>query len=197
MPCDGSVVDEAGNVYRLKCPFELKCDDYITFNYVTGRHVWHGDKCGKDSSWSSWPHRNGSATVEEYHFPECAFNIHCRSCYRCDTVPVQLQFCEWVESYSYFTINDIPFNKTVVSLTVNRLWRNESGIFIRIVNWLYMQDTAFNYSCKITNPRPSCWGDPNFVGINDVRGMPLISSCKILVKFPAHIIGAGIDFCTS
>jgi hypothetical protein len=33
--------------------------------------------------------------------------------------------------------------------------------------------------------------------MNDVSGMPLISSCKTLVKLPAHIIGAGIDFCTS
>jgi hypothetical protein len=35
------------------------------------------------------------------------------------------------------------------------------------------------------------------VGINDVRGMPLISSCKSLVKLPAHIIGVSIDFCKS
>jgi hypothetical protein len=33
--------------------------------------------------------------------------------------------------------------------------------------------------------------------MNDVSGMPLISSCKSLVKLPAHIIGAGIDFCKS
>jgi hypothetical protein len=39
MPCDGSVVDELGNVYRLKGPFELKCDEYTTFNYVTNRHT--------------------------------------------------------------------------------------------------------------------------------------------------------------
>jgi hypothetical protein len=37
------------------------------------------------------------------------------------TVPVQLQLCEWVESYSYFTINDINLNETVVSLTSNLL----------------------------------------------------------------------------
>jgi hypothetical protein len=67
MPYDGSVVDDLGNVYSLKGPFELKCDDYITFNYVTGLHVWHGDKCCKDPSFPNWPHRNGSATVEEYH----------------------------------------------------------------------------------------------------------------------------------
>jgi hypothetical protein len=35
MPCDGSVIDEAGNVYRLKGPFELKCGDFVTFNYTT------------------------------------------------------------------------------------------------------------------------------------------------------------------
>jgi hypothetical protein len=204
MPCDGSVVDEAGNVYRLKGPFELKCDDYITFNYVTGCHVWHGDKCSKDPSWPSWPHRNGSATAEEYHFPECGFNIHCRFCHICDTMPIQLQLYDWVETSSYFTINDIPLNQTVVSLTVNpstdakySLWRNESGIFIRTANWLYMQDTVFNYLCKITNPRPSCWANPNFVGMNDVSGMPLISSCKTLVKLPAHIIGADVNFCMS
>jgi hypothetical protein len=117
-------------------------------------------------------------------------------------VPVQHQLCEWVESYSYFTINDIPLNETVVFLTVNSstdakygLWRNESRIFICTANWLYMQDMVFNYSCKITNPRPPCWADPNFVEMNDVSGMLLISSRKTLVKLPAHIIGAGIDFC--
>jgi hypothetical protein len=70
MPCDGSVVDELGNFYRSKGPFELKCDDFITFNYVTGRHVWHGDKYCKDPSFPNWTHRNGSLTVEEYHFPK-------------------------------------------------------------------------------------------------------------------------------
>jgi hypothetical protein len=39
MPCDGSVVDEAGNVYRLKGPFELKCGDIVTFNYTINRKV--------------------------------------------------------------------------------------------------------------------------------------------------------------
>jgi hypothetical protein len=33
--------------------------------------------------------------------------------------------------------------------------------------------------------------------MNDVSGMPLISSCKTLVKLPSHIIGADVDFCTS
>jgi hypothetical protein len=33
--------------------------------------------------------------------------------------------------------------------------------------------------------------------MKDVSGMPLISSCKTLVKLPAHIIGADVDFCTS
>jgi hypothetical protein len=37
----------------------------------------------------------------------------------------------------------------------------------------------------------------SFFTINDVSGMPLIFSCKSLVKLPAHIIGAGIHFCKS
>jgi hypothetical protein len=93
-------------------------------------------------------------------------------------VPIQLQLCEWVETSSYFTINDINLNETVVSLTVNPstdakygLLRNESGIFIRTANWLYTQDSTFNYSCKITNPRPPCWANPNFVEMNYVSGI--------------------------
>jgi hypothetical protein len=33
--------------------------------------------------------------------------------------------------------------------------------------------------------------------MNDVSAMPLISSCNTLVKLPAHIIGADVDFFTS
>jgi hypothetical protein len=32
MPCDGSVIDEAGNVYHLKGPFELQCGDIQLHN---------------------------------------------------------------------------------------------------------------------------------------------------------------------
>jgi hypothetical protein len=92
----------------------------------------------------------------------------------------------------------------MVSLSINPtadakygFWRNKSGIFIRTADWLFMQDTTFNYSCSVINPNSPCYTNHNFVGMNDVSGMPLISSCKTLVKLPAHIIGAGIDFCNS
>jgi hypothetical protein len=111
---------------------------------------------------------------------------------------------EWVETESYLKINDIRLNETVVSLTINPstdakygFWRNESRIFICTDDWLFMQDTAFNYSCSVTNPNPPYYTNHNFVGMNDVTSIPLISSCKSLVKLPAHIIGEGIDFCKS
>jgi hypothetical protein len=92
----------------------------------------------------------------------------------------------------------------VVSLTINPstdakygFWRNESGIFNRTADWLFMQNTAFNYSCAVTNTNPPCYTNHNFVDMNDVSSMTLISSCKSLVKLPAHIIGGGIDFCKS
>jgi hypothetical protein len=59
MPCDGSVVDEADNVYRLKGPFELKCGDMVTFNYTTNRVTWHGDQCSGEPKLPIWPHGNG------------------------------------------------------------------------------------------------------------------------------------------
>jgi hypothetical protein len=108
MPCDGSVLDEAGNVYRLKGPFELKCGDFVTFNYTTARWGWIGNECGGEPSLPNWPHRNGKHMVKESHFPPCVLcYLWCVSIYRCDTVPVELQLCEWVGTESYFTINDI------------------------------------------------------------------------------------------
>jgi hypothetical protein len=162
MPCDGSVVDEAGNVYRLKGPYELQCGDFVTFNYTTHRDSWSGNQCGGEPKLPSWKHRNAKHMVKEGHFPPCVFcYLWCVSIYRCDTVPVELQLCEWVETESYFTINDVRLNETMVSLTISPsmdarygFWRNESGIFIRTADWLFMEHTVFNYSCAVTNPNP-------------------------------------------
>jgi hypothetical protein len=71
MPCDGSVLDEAGNVYRLKGPFELKCGDFVTFNYTTHRDSWSGSECGGEPKLPSWSHRNGKHMVKEGHIPPC------------------------------------------------------------------------------------------------------------------------------
>jgi hypothetical protein len=43
----------------------------------------------------------------------------------------------------------------------------KSGIFIHTADWLYMQNAAFNYSCKVTNPNPPCYTNHNFIGINE------------------------------
>jgi hypothetical protein len=142
MPCDDSVVDEAGNVYRLKGLFELQCGDFVTFNYTTHRDSWSGNKCGGEPKLPSWSHRNGEHMVKESHLPPCFMcYLWCGSQYRCDIVSVELQLCEWVETESFFTINDVRLNETVVSLTVDLatdakygFWRNESGIFIYIVD---------------------------------------------------------------
>jgi hypothetical protein len=146
MPCDGSVVDEAGNVYHLKGPFELKCGDFVTFNYTTNRQTRSGSECGGEPSLPNRPHINGKHMVKESHFPTCWFcylwNV---SIFRCDTVPVKLRLCEWIETESYFTINNDSLNETVVSLTINPstdakcgFWRNKSDIFIRTADWIFM-----------------------------------------------------------
>jgi hypothetical protein len=88
--------------------------------------------------------------VKESHFPPWFMcYLWCGSQYRCDTVPVEFQLCEFVETESHFTINDVCLNETVVSLTIDPamdakygFWRNESGIFIRTADWLFIQNTG-------------------------------------------------------
>jgi hypothetical protein len=136
MPCDGSVQDEFGNVYRLVGPFELKCSDYKDFSYTTNRQTWSGNNCGGDPDPPNWPHYNGKHRVKKGEWPHCWFcYLWCLSMWRCDTTAIKLQLCEWLETESYFTINGVRLNETVVSLTINPstdakygFWHNDSGI---------------------------------------------------------------------
>jgi hypothetical protein len=184
---------------------DMKCSDYKNFSYTTNRQTLSGNNCGSDPDLPNWPHYNGKHRVKKGEYPHCWLcYLWCLSMWRCDTTAVKLQLCEWLETESYFTINGVRLNETVVSLTINPstdakygFWHNDSWIFIRTANWLFMEQIAFNYSCSVTNPNPPCYANHNFVEMNSVSALPLISSCKTLVKIPALIIGANVKFCTS
>jgi hypothetical protein len=113
---------------------------------------------------------------------------------------VEFQLCEWVITGS-FSINDINISESVVTLIVSpapatphSFWRNESGIFIRSTNWLNMEKSPFNYSCGVTNPKPNYGTHFQFTDMDDISGKPLLDFCASLIKLPAHLISAGIDF---
>jgi hypothetical protein len=45
MSCGATLKDEFENLYRLECPYILKCDEMHEFNYMTKRRVWNAGHC--------------------------------------------------------------------------------------------------------------------------------------------------------
>jgi hypothetical protein len=74
-------------------------------------------------------------------------------------------------------------------------WRNDSSVFIAASNWLFMEDTAFNYSCMPENPNPGCGTNLRMLDMKTASGMPILQQCTMLVKIPADIFGLKIEFC--
>jgi hypothetical protein len=109
-----------------------------------------------------------------------------------------LEFCIWVENFNrQLSINGIPFDEEWVSnMTLETspmvsatydFWRNESSVFVASTNWLFMQNSAFYYSCMLFNPNPNCITDLRMPDMNTVSGMSVIQQCTMLVKIPAEI----------
>jgi hypothetical protein len=78
-----------------------------------------------------------------------------------------MEFCEWIENFDrILRINGSPIDESwasnmtletsPVSSAPYGFWRNETSIFIRTSEWLFLEGTTFNYSCKPLNPNPKC-----------------------------------------
>jgi hypothetical protein len=75
-------------------------------------------------------------------------------------------------------------------------WRNETSIFLRAPNWLYLEGTAFNYSCMPTNLNPKYGTGLNLLDIQIFDGLPTIQQCTMLIKIPPEIYDVKFYFCT-
>jgi hypothetical protein len=65
-------------------------------------------------------------------------------------------------------------------------WRNDSSVFIATSNWLYMEESAFNYSCTPKNPNPGCGTNLKMLDVSTVSRLPVIQQCTMLIKIPAN-----------
>jgi hypothetical protein len=74
-------------------------------------------------------------------------------------------------------------------------WRNDTSVFIATSDWLFMEKTAFNYSCMLENPNPGCGTNLRILDMSTVSGMPILQQCTMLVKIPADMFGIKIEFC--
>jgi hypothetical protein len=82
-----------------------------------------------------------------------------------------------------------------MSTTPYGFWRNESSVFVCDSNWLFMEQTAFNYSCYPKNPNLGCGTSLKMPDMNTASGMPVLQQCTMLVKIPADLFGIKIEFC--
>jgi hypothetical protein len=74
-------------------------------------------------------------------------------------------------------------------------WRNDTSVVIATSDWLFMEKTAFNYSCMPENPNPGCGTNLRMPDMNTVSGMPILQQCTMLVKILADLFGIKIEFC--
>jgi hypothetical protein len=49
MPCSNNIIDELGNIFKIKKPFKLNCDESKDFQYTDKPITWKGQKC------CNWP----------------------------------------------------------------------------------------------------------------------------------------------
>jgi hypothetical protein len=126
----------------------------------------------------------------------------------CETVPIELEYCVWVENFNrQLYINGVAFNEDWASqMTLKAspvasapygFWRNDSSVFIATLNWLYMEGSAFNYSCDPINPNPKCGTSLKMPEMSTVSGMLVIQQCTMLIKIPADVFGIKVEFCKS
>jgi hypothetical protein len=64
-------------------------------------------------------------------------------------------------------------------------WRNETFIFIRTSEWLFMEGTAFNYTCNPLNPNPKYSTNLNMPEMRMASGLPLLPAIILYCLFPS------------
>jgi hypothetical protein len=103
----------------------------------------------------------------------------------CETTPINLEFCEWIENFDRsLRINGELINELwVASMTLEvspvssapyGFWRNETSIFLRTSNWLFMEGTTFNYTCDSINPNPKCGTNLNMPEMQTTSDLPVL-----------------------
>jgi hypothetical protein len=165
MPCDGIAVDEIGNEYQVDGANKLNCNPPTTFNYVTSIKTWRADHCCTCPDWKYSKRDHGFSKAEGSW--SCFWSDNCcRASVMCETTPVQLEYCTWLENFvrklyvNGLTLDEFNWTTQMIlqtspmSTTPYGFWRNESSVFVCDSNWLYMERTAFNYSCYPQNPNP-------------------------------------------
>jgi hypothetical protein len=198
MPCSSSVIDEAGNTFRIEGPYDLNCDESKSFGYIDTFTIWRGEKCcGPYPDWpSSHQLRNHSKEMKDS--PRCFWcNNWCRVSVSC--IPkeyVTLDRCFWEERTAVITIykNDEPIEHYSVSLTVGPhleapygFWRHtnnatgKESIFLNTATSNYLEGTNYNYSCTPLNDPGVCKQDYVMPEIRTANSMPNIPSCSTLV----------------
>jgi hypothetical protein len=205
MPCDGIAVDEIGNEYQVDGAYKISCNSPVTFNYVTGIKTWRTDHCCSYPSWK-YSNRNHGYSKAEGGWSCFLCDNCCRASVTFETTPLQLEFCVWVENFDRkLYINGVVLDETwttqmtlqtsPVSSAPYGFWRNDSSVFIDTSDWLYIEKTAFNYSCMPNNPNPGCGTNLRMPDMNTASGMPVLQQCTMLVKIPAELFGVKIEFC--
>jgi hypothetical protein len=117
-----------------------------------------------------------------------------------------LEFCEWIEKFNRnLHINgeviddawatNMTLEVSPVASAPYDFWRNETSIFIRTSEWLFMEGTAFNYTCNPLNPNPKCRTNLNIPEMLTASGLPVLQQCSMLVKIPAEIYNLKMEFC--
>jgi hypothetical protein len=154
MPCEGIALDEVGNEYQIDGSYKLVCNPPTTFKYVTSVVTWYTDHCCTPPKWKYDKRTHGYSSSEAAGCSLFCNNL-CKSLVTCETIPIELEFCEWIENFNRtLWINGIPINDawavnmsletSPVSSVPYGFWRNDTSIFIRASDWLFLEGTVFN-----------------------------------------------------
>jgi hypothetical protein len=100
MPCDGIALEEIGNEYQVvQGAYKLSCSPPVVFNYVTSIKTWRADHCRTYPDWK-YSKRNYGYNSTEGGWSCFLCDNCCKSSVTCETTPVQLEFCEWIENFN-------------------------------------------------------------------------------------------------
>jgi hypothetical protein len=206
MPCDSTLIDDFGNIWDLKGPWKLDCEEPREFQYLTERLPEHWTSCCSYPKVSS-EYANASGYEGVGASGECWYCFgfqYWRARYKCEYTPVQLQKCQWVETGVELSVNgsikEIMSNTLTVAPAIQApygFWRNGSSYIINTATNVYLENTNFNYRCK-PNFIPTAAGlDVGFPHITTVSPSPRMVACVTLIKVPFKVSELGLQFCSA
>lgn len=124
----------------------------------------------------------------------------------CKTEERQLKLCNLVESeLSTFTVNGVDARYTSKGMTVSALAQTPYGYyydyatrraFIRHERFLFMEGTAYNYTCRPTY-FPNKKGESIYMPeALDLRGMPNLQNCMTTLTVPFKVTPLALEYCS-